>query len=292
MRNIEKKIELRSEQKVNQKLRKNQKKNRQTGSGLGGQQTTQTIQEELANKTPATDQTDLLQKKHRSRQLERVIRSRILHMKELSFMSPAPIVAFDLELAGSFADDIIEIGAIRIDPLDDHIRIFSSLVRPRTFVNRTVRKMTGITKEQLRDKKTIAEVLPEFLSFVGDDSVMLGHAIGDNDLLSINLAMSRLRKCAHLQRRFYPRYIDTVRVAQRVLPKSIKKFNLQFLLEQFGWKAKQLHRALDDAIAAYLLFQMLLDYQGRRPTWIPDILDMSEGEALLKDRFFHTPKLL
>ncbi len=290
MRNNEKKLELRFEQKSNQKLRKNQKIKEQSDHEIGWQQATQG--EESPGKARAAGRSEQLQKKHRSRQLERVIRSRILHMKELSSMMPAPIVAFDLELAGSFADDIIEIGAIRVSPTEDHIRIFSSLIRPRTFVNRTVRKMTGITKEELRDKKTIAEVLPEFLSFVGDDSIMLGHAIGDNDLLSINLAMSRLRKCTHSQRRFYPRYIDTVRVAQKVLPKTVKKFNLQFLLEQFGWKANQSHRALDDAIASYLLFQMLLGYQGGKPAWIPNIMNMSEGEALLKDRFFHTPKLL
>ncbi len=290
MRNIKKKSELRSGKKTVQKLCNNQKTKKQAEHGIGWQQTTQEKDSARNKKTQLPS--EQLQKRHRSRQMERAIRSRILQIDELTSMEPVPIVAFDLELAGSFADDIIEIGAIRLTPFEKHIQMFNSLIRPRTFVNRTVRKMTGITKEQLRDKKTIAEVLPEFLSFVGDDSIVLGHAIGENDILSINLAMLRLKKNVTMPQRFYPYYVDTVRIAQKILPKSIKKYNLQYLLEQFGWQANQLHRALDDAIASYLLFQLLLDYQGKRPGWIPNIMKMDEGEIMLENRFFHAPKLL
>lgn len=124
--------------------------------------------------------------------------------------------------------------------------------------------MTGLTKEDLRDKSTLDVILPEFLDFVDPEDLVVGHAIGDNDLLSINLALMRMNHQNGTNIRFCPRYLDTVRLAQQLLPKR-KKYNLIALLESFGWHSKKKHRAFEDALASYVLLECLLEDSAEKP---------------------------
>lgn len=167
-------------------------------------------------------------------------------------------VSFDLERAGFAEDDIIEIGAVRVDVRDGTFQKFHALVQPRARLNQHVEKLTGITQEELNGQKTLPEVLPDFLRFVGDAPV-LGHAIGDNDIIQINLALRRYPLPGW--RKFLPRFVDTEHVAHRLmdhLTPPIKKFGLTFLLARYGLALSAAHRALEDAIASYLLFFLLM----------------------------------
>ena len=227
---------------------------------------------------------ELAQSRRQKRRIERSIRAQAIPMEHISAIEGRAIVAFDLELAGTFPDDIIEIGAIRLQEGVEHIAVFHELIRPRTFVNRTVREMTGLDKEDFKGKESLPHILPAFLQFVGEESIVLGHAIGDNDLLSINLALARIARKTGRSRRFCPPYLDTVGFARSVLPKETVKFNLEALLQRFGWQAKQKHRAFDDAIGAYLLFESLLGEMQKVPSF-PSLFDRLDGKKLVLERF-------
>ena len=218
--------------------------------------------------------------KRRKKQLERAIHAQSVSLDGLAELHPRGVVSFDLEMAGAFPDDIIEIGAIRLPLGSDKIEVFRRLIRPRTFINRTVRNMTGLTKEDLRDKSTLDVILPEFLDFVDPEDLVVGHAIGDNDLLSINLALMRMNHQNGTNIRFCPRYLDTVRLAQQLLPKR-KKYNLIALLESFGWHSKKKHRAFEDALASYVLLECLLEDSAEKPAWLPDLLTRQGGRELV-----------
>lgn len=167
-------------------------------------------------------------------------------------------VSFDLERAGFAEDDIIEIGAVRVDASAGTFQKFHALVRPRTRLNRYVEQLTGITAAELDGQRPLPEVLPDFLRFVGDAPV-LGHAIGDNDIVQINLALRRYRLPGW--RHFLPPFIDTEHVAHRLmdnLTPPVKKFGLAFLLARYGLELPAAHRAVEDAIASYLLFVLLM----------------------------------
>lgn len=222
----------------------------------------------------------LKQQRHRKKQLERAIRSQAIHLDKLDGLQPSGIVSFDLELAGPFPDDIIEIGALRLDLMTNGIETFSRLCRPRTFINRTVQNMTGLLKEDLKHERPLFEVLPEFLAFVRPDDIVAGHAVGDNDLLSINLALLRINRKQHTEISFYPRYLDTVRLAQHFLPKN-HKYNLEVLLEHFGWQNRKRHRALADAVGSYLLLEKLLELGRCRPDWLPQLETRKGGLELI-----------
>ncbi|MBQ9364189.1 MAG: 3'-5' exonuclease [Schwartzia sp.] len=169
------------------------------------------------------------------------------------------VVAFDLECAGFVEDDIIEIGAMKINLRDGSTKEFHELVHPRTHLNKHVVKMTGITEDDLKDCDDIAAVLPRFIAFVGKCPV-LGHSIGDNDIVRINLALRRAGIAG--MRGFFPRYIDTERIAHRMFDgkrPEIKNFGLTSLLEQYDIKLEDTHRAIDDALAAFMLYKKLTE---------------------------------
>lgn len=240
---------------------------------------------ELRGKKRTPKRSSTIQGRRQKRRIERSIRAQAVSMENMTAIHGKPIVAFDLELAGTFPDDIIEIGAIRLQEGTDRVAVFHELIRPRTFINQTVRKMTGLDKEDFKGKESLPDILPAFLRFVGDDAVVLGHAVGDNDILSINLALARIARTTGQRRRFCPPYMDTVRLAKKLLPKDTKKFNLEILLQRFGWKARQKHRALDDAIGAYLLFQCLLDATPQGLVPFPNLFSSTEGKTLVRERF-------
>lgn len=226
------------------------------------------------------EQENKRRQRRRKKQLERAIYAQSVSLEGLAELHPRGVVSFDLEMAGAFPDDIIEIGAIRMPIASDKIEVFRRLIRPRTFINRTVRNMTGLTKEDLRDKSPLDVILPEFLDFVDPEDLVVGHAIGDNDILSINLALMRMNHKNGTNIRFCPRYLDTVRLAQQLLPKR-KKYNLVALLESFGWHTKKKHRAFEDALASYVLLECLLKDNEEKPDWLPDLLAREGGRSLV-----------
>lgn len=228
------------------------------------------------------EQENKRRQRRRKHQIERAIHAQSVNLEGLASLSPRAVVSFDLEMAGAFPDDIIEIGAIRMPISSDKIEVFRRLIRPRTFINRTVRNMTGLTKEALRDKSTLDVILPEFLDFVDPEDLVIGRAIGDNDLLSINLALLRINRKNGTDIRFCPRYLDTVRLAQMLLPKR-KKYNLIALLASYGWHSKKKHRAFEDALSSYVLLECLLKDKPQKPAWLPDILTRQGGRELVHE---------
>lgn len=123
------------------------------------------------------------------------------------------IVIFDLEGAGYLEEDITEIAAIKLSRAGELLGTYQQLIRPITKLNKRVIAMTGITEEMLADKPRLPEVLDDFFAFVGNH-VVLGHDIGYNDIMSLNMACRRF----HHTRLFLPRFLDTERIAKRLLP--------------------------------------------------------------------------
>lgn len=245
---------------------------------------------------PNAAQTEPLPKAadHEKKKLERAIRRKALWLAikpheifaetvETVFVDRPVFVSFDLERAGFAEDDIIEIGAVRVDIRAGTFQKFHALVQPRTRLNHYVEKLTGITRAELNGQKTLPEVLPDFLRFVGDDPV-LGHAIGDNDIVQINLALRRYKLPGW--HNFLPSFIDTEHVAHRLMDHLIppvKKFGLAFLLARYGWELPATHRAVEDAVASYILFCFLMKDKTLPST--TEIVGFSEEQqdALLRN---------
>lgn len=107
----------------------------------------------------------------------------LLTLQKLLAFNPSPakplpatdVVVFDFETTGLSAqrDEIIEIGGLRYrdGEMKDE---FSFLIKPTIPIPDKIAKITGITPDMVKDKPTMAEVLPDFLGFI-EGAILVAH---------------------------------------------------------------------------------------------------------------------
>ncbi len=159
-------------------------------------------------------------------------------------------VAFDLETTGLSArqDEITEIGAVIMRD-GEVIDRFQTFVDPGRKLEKKITDLTGITDEMLKGAPKIAEILPEFLAFCGDRPLCAHNA--DFDVGFITAA------CERSGISFQPTYVDTLILAQNLLPK-LGKYKLNIVADALSLPDFQHHRASDDAITCgYLLMRFI-----------------------------------
>ena len=79
-------------------------------------------------------------------------------------------VIIDLETTGlsPYKHHITEIAAVRFDG-NTIVDTFQTLVNPERHIPSFITKLTGITNEMVESAPRIQEVLPDFVSFLGED---------------------------------------------------------------------------------------------------------------------------
>lgn len=170
---------------------------------------------------------------------------------------PMNYVALDIETTGLNPryDKIIEIGAVRVrdGKAED---TFSSFVNPAKSLPTRIIELTGIQDADVCKAPYIDEVLDAFFTFAGDD-VLLGH--------NLIFDYSFVKKAAVNCKKSYERTgIDTLKIAKCFLG-DLESRSLGFLCEYFQI-ALDAHRALNDAIAAHTLYQILAQKYGNVET--------------------------
>lgn len=159
-------------------------------------------------------------------------------------------VVFDLETTGlsSKHDMITEIGAVKVRN-GSIVDQYSSLVNPEMKIPYEIVELTGITNEMVANERTIDQVLPEFLTFIGEAPVVAHNAKFDTSF--VNEQAMRL----HLD--FNPIVLDTIDLAKLILT-EIKRYNLKRLCRYLNVNLVNHHRAVDDASATAQAFIKLL----------------------------------
>ncbi len=173
----------------------------------------------------------------------------VVHGKqEMSFDDE--YVAFDLETTGLSAksDHIIEIGAVILKRGQEVAR-FQSFVDPEMPLDRKIVELTGISPEMLEGAPKIAQVLPEFLEFVGD-RVLVAHN-SDFDTGFIRNA------CQKLGLSYGFTAVDTLILSQNMLP-HLSKFKLDIVSNALSLPDFNHHRAADDAMTCGLIMNALM----------------------------------
>lgn len=166
---------------------------------------------------------------------------------------PMNYVGFDLETTGLNPkyDKIIEIGAVRVkngEPVDT----FSTFVNPARSLPTRIVELTGIRDENVADAPYIDEILDSFLQFVGED-VLLGHNILFDYAFIKKAAVNR-------KKAFEKQGIDTLRIAKRFLS-DLESRQLGYLCDYYQIELDA-HRALNDAVAAHRIYQILAREYG------------------------------
>lgn len=162
-------------------------------------------------------------------------------------------VSLDIETTGlsTEVDEIIEFGAVRYRN-NEPVAYYDSLVKPTYPIDDFIESLTGITNEMLEKERPLESVLPEFLSFVGDD-IVVGHNINfDINFIydaCINMGLPHFKND----------FIDTMRISRRMY-KEWKNHRLDTLIEQFGFEKRDIHRgSYDCEITAKCYLKMTAD---------------------------------
>lgn len=160
----------------------------------------------------------------------------------------------DLEMTGLAPkrDKVIGIGAVRVRN-GEIADTYGTLVRPGMSIPETVVQLTGITDEMAALGKEENVAMQELLQFIGDD-ILVGHnLIFDYSFLkqwAVNQKIPlELSAC------------DTLRIARALLPGAQSK-KLESLCEYFQIEREHAHRALDDAVETYKVFENLKSIEG------------------------------
>ena len=166
-------------------------------------------------------------------------------------------VAFDLETTGlsSLHDTIIEIGAA-IMKGNEVLSTFQTFVDPHRPLQPKLVDLPGITDQLLAGQPDISEAMPKFLEYVGSRPLCAHNA--DFDIGFVTAA------CEKLGLPFHPTYVDTLILAQHLMP-ELGKYKLNIVADALSLPDFNHHRASDDAITCgYLLmrFFKMMQEQG------------------------------
>lgn len=158
-------------------------------------------------------------------------------------------VVLDLEMTGLSAktDQIIEIGAVKIRD-NQVIETMECLVNPNCKIPTRVVELTGITDEMVQSGMDKDEAVEKLLDFI-DGYVLVGQ--------NINFDYSFLKQWAvNHKRPLEAKACDTLKLARVLLPAEQPK-KLESLCQYFGIERAREHRALDDALETWQIFEKL-----------------------------------
>ena len=166
-----------------------------------------------------------------------------------------PIVCFDLETTGldKKTELITEIGAVVLENGEVKEK-FQTFVDPMRPLAPNIVQLTGITDDMLIGAPTQEEAIRAFLDFVGDRPLAAHNAEFDIGFIR--------EGCKRYEIPFTPTYLDTLPLAQNLLP-DLGKYKLDIVCRHLNLPDFNHHRASDDAaMVGHMLvpfIQMLRD---------------------------------
>jgi DNA polymerase-3 subunit epsilon len=160
-------------------------------------------------------------------------------------------IYYDTETTGinSKTCRVIELAAY--DPASD--RSFVELINPGMPIPAEAAAIHGITDAMVAGAPSFAEVGQRFLEFCGNDALLIAHNNDSFDILFMREEWAR----SSLE---WPNWktLDSLKWARRYRS-DLPKHSLQFLREIYKIPENNAHRALDDVVTLYKVFQCMTD---------------------------------
>lgn len=177
----------------------------------------------------------------------------------------AKFVVVDFETTGLNAveDEIIEIGAVKIDGFNITEQ-FSTLVKPKKHVSQKSYEITGISDEMLSQAPAIEKVLPDFLKFI-EGFILIAHN-ADFDYRFLRESAKKLGVDVNVP------YVDTLQMSKALI--SIPSYGLEKVVRALSLEEFNHHRALDDASITAHVFIKLAEMAERKGIQTLDKLNM------------------
>ena len=180
-------------------------------------------------------------------------------------------ILFDTETTGVFPDHaeeklrdrIVEIGCVEVVNLERTGREFHAYLNPERDVPEEVVRVHGLRLDFLRNHRRFAEVVEDFMAFVGDAPLVAHNASFDQGF--INAELRRLGR----ETLGNDRFVDTLAIARKKFPgasNSLDALARRFQLDRYGFdlaarKGAGGHGALVDS---RILAEVYLHLKGGR----------------------------
>jgi DNA polymerase-3 subunit epsilon len=139
-------------------------------------------------------------------------------------------IVFDTETTGldpSKGDRVVEIGCVELANMIPSGLTFHVYINPERDMPAEAERIHGLSSAFLADKPVFADIVDEFLAFIGDDSRLVAHNAGF-DLNFINAELKRLGRKPLMQERI----VDTLALARRRHPGG--RHSLDDLCNRYG----------------------------------------------------------
>ncbi len=165
----------------------------------------------------------------------------------------ASFCVLDLETTGldMSNDVIINIGAVKIKK-GKITKLFEAYTKPPIPIPALSTEFHGMVDSMFVDKPIVAEVLPEFLQFVGD-SVIVGHHIS----FDIHMLHRHIKEIYNVGM-MNATWLDTMFLYQLAHGDQVHQ-PLDHLLEQYCVQCDQRHTALGDVVATAKVFVKIME---------------------------------
>lgn len=163
---------------------------------------------------------------------------------DMEWNQPMPGVKLEYENDRCLSNEIIQIGAVKMDEDRNITDTFEIDIKPRKFkhINRNVRKLTGIDDASLADAVGIEEAIEAFKTWCGTDFVFITWGYDDIGVLGGNL------KYFGISTAWLPKFYNLQMIFCSQTENLNKQYSLAYAAEHFGIALdKPLHNALTDA---------------------------------------------
>ncbi len=166
---------------------------------------------------------------------------------------PESYVVLDTETTGfdPVWDDIIEVAALKVQN-GEIVDKFESFVNPGYQIDPYITEIHGITNDMLKTAPTLKDVLPVFLTFLGDSVIVAHNANFDINFIydsSVSLGGNGIAND----------FVDTMRLSRRLFPEE-KHHRLVDLVQRFNIAKEVKHRSMCDTVQTYKCYQYMKNY--------------------------------
>ncbi|SKA73259.1 Exonuclease [Clostridium sp. USBA 49] len=176
-------------------------------------------------------------------------------------------------------NEIIEIGAIKLDRTMKEIDRFKTYIKPSIYkiLNPKIIEITGIHEENLKDGIHFKEALKKLGKFIGENSIVCSWAKDDIAELIRNADYHNYGSIPWLKE-----YIDLQEYCTRVLAEK-RSISLKNALNKLKIKMveKDLHDALNDAVYTAEVFKRIYNDKAVKNFIVKDIINMPS--IMIKD---------
>lgn len=189
-------------------------------------------------------------------------------------------IVLDTETTGLSPDEghrLVELGCLEVMNHVPTGNAFHRYINPERDMPEGAFRVHGLSAEFLGDKPKFAEIVDEFLEFIGDDELVIHNA--SFDMAFLNHELKRAGRVAIA----FGRAIDTLGIARKRFPgaqNSLDALCKRFNIDNSG---RVKHGALLDA---ELLAEVYLELMGgRQPTLVLDAsIELARSTAIIAER--------